>query len=84
MTQAKPTMTPTRARPGKLISISPVCGLVVAGDVFIQPTTALASSSTNSTAVAVIEPRTVIMPGRHGLTGPSEMDRCRSAGRSAG
>ena len=37
----------------------------------IQPTVALASSSTNSTAVAMIEPRTVIMPGRHGLTGPS-------------
>ena len=72
MTQTKPTITPTMARPGKLTSICPVAGSVVAGDVFIQPTTALASSSTKSTAVAVIEPRTVIIPGRHGVTGPSE------------
>ena len=54
-----------------MTSIEP-SGLVVVAVVLIQPTVALASSSTNSTAVAVIEPRTVITPGRHGVTGPSE------------
>src|SRR3954465_15429456 len=39
--------------------------------VLIQPTVALARSSTNSTAVAVIEPLIVITP-RHGVTGPPE------------
>ena len=34
---------------------------------------ALISRSTNSIAVLAIEPPTVIIPGRHGVTGPSSI-----------
>ena len=70
MTAPKPTMTPKRAMPGKLIDCVP-SGFWMVPSVIIQPTVALARRRTKRTAVAVIEPRTVIIPDRHGLTGPS-------------
>src|SRR5688572_4854349 len=70
MTAAKPTMTPNKATPGKLIDCVP-SGFTTVPSVIIHPTVALARRRTKRTAVAVIEPRTVIIPDRHGVTGPS-------------
>jgi hypothetical protein len=64
-TQPKPTMTPTNASGGN-VAVSG--SFVVAA---IQPAVAVVSSSAKRTAVAVIVPLTLIMPGRHGLIGPS-------------
>src|SRR5215207_901050 len=64
ITATKPTITPIMATTGNVNCGEP-SGLVVVAVVLIQPTVALARSSTNSRAVAVIDPRTVMTP-RHG------------------
>ena len=67
MTAARPTKTPTNASDGNRISPSGLASVAV------HPNTAVTSSKTKRTAVAVIVPRTVIIPGRHGVTGPSSI-----------
>src|SRR3954454_18288561 len=65
ITAMKPTITPIMATTGNVTFVEP-SGWVVVAVVANQPTAALANSSTNSAAVAVIEPLTVITP-RHGV-----------------
>src|SRR5690554_2362819 len=69
MTATKPTPRPTQASIG---NENPVLGSSMSiVSVAIQPNTALVSSSTNNTAVALMVPLTVIVSRCHGVTGPS-------------